>query len=76
MQTFKQTKNTRNNRVKFLNLSSLAKIHKIECALIRAHIIYNMEMLQRKLAESELKRAEAVKQLKALSVSKIYIRHC
>ena len=28
-----------------------------------------MEMLQRKLAESELKRAEAVKQLKSLSVS-------
>ena len=28
-----------------------------------------MEMLQRKLAESESKRAEAVKQLKSLSVS-------
>lgn len=31
-----------------------------------------MEMLQRKLAESEVKRAEAVQQLKSLSVSEIY----
>jgi len=30
-----------------------------------------MEVLQKKLAESELKRAEAVKQLKSLSVSGI-----
>lgn len=35
-------------------------------------IPYSMEMLQRKLAESELKRAEAVKQLKSLSVSEFY----
>ena len=37
-----------------------------------------MEMLQRKLADSELKRAEAVKQLKSLSVSEakeIVARH-
>ena len=38
-----------------------------------------MEMLQRKLAESELKRAEAVKQLKSLSVSEYHYftaRYC
>ena len=38
-----------------------------------------MEMLQRKLAESEVKRAEAVKQLKSLSVSEAYegvVRYC
>ena len=34
-----------------------------------------MEMLQRKLAESEVKRAEAVKQLKSLSVSEA-LRGC
>ena len=32
-----------------------------------------MEVLQKKLAESESKRAEAVKQLKSLSVSAIHL---